>query len=89
MALFAWLQQHERQPSRIDLIAPAALVPETALALTQLPDGLLSHAHLAPTSFRFADITNPFDPALLPGAVKYGDLPALLQRVRARHLLRD
>ena len=89
MALLAWLQQHQPQPSRIDLIATPELVPETALALTQIPPGLVTEAHLPPTPFRFANLTNPFDPALLPGAVKYGDLPALLQRVRALHLIRD
>jgi len=89
MSLLAWMRQHDPKPSSIRLEAEATLVPEAALALSQVPAGVVSGVMLEPTSFRFAEITDPFDVRLLPGAVKYGDLPALLERVRARHRVEE
>ena len=85
MGLLAWMRQHDPKPSSIRLEAEAALVPETALALAQVPAGALGGVTLEPTEFRFAEITDPFDVRLLPGIVKYGDLAGLLRRVAARH----
>ncbi|RYD35217.1 MAG: acetylxylan esterase [Verrucomicrobiaceae bacterium] len=89
LSVLAWMKQHDRKPAVIDIHADAAFVPETALALTQVPDGLVHEAWLASTTFRFANLTNVFDTRLLPGAVKYGDLPALLQRVQADKVVTD
>ena len=85
MSLLAWMRQHDPKPSSIQLEAEAALVPEAALALSQVPAGVVSGVMLEPTSFRFAEITDPFDVRLLPGMVKYGDLPGLIRRVESRH----
>ena len=41
-------------------------------------NGTIDRLALAPGDFRFARITEIRDPNLLPGAVKYGDLPGLL-----------
>lgn len=87
LTLLGWMLQHERKPSVIDVQADAALVPETALALTQAPAGVIHEARFAPTDFRFAALTNVFDARLLPGAAKYGDLPEILKRVRAEKLI--
>ena len=86
LALLAWMRQHDPKPSSIDVHAESALVPETALALTQVPDGTVEVAQLAATPFRFGGLRDVFDRNLLPGAVKYGDLPALLKRIRARQV---
>jgi hypothetical protein len=80
------MRQHDPKPSSIDVHAESALVPETALALTQVPDGTVEVAQLAATPFRFGGLRDVFDRNLLPGAVKYGDLPALLKRIRARQV---
>jgi len=63
-------------------------VPETALALTQVAKGVVAEATFAPTDFRFAGVKDIRSPRLLPGALKYGDLPALLSRVKADKLAR-
>jgi hypothetical protein len=60
-----------------------ALVPESVLALTQVPAGLVESVQLEDRGFRFTSLTDPFDVRLLPGAVKYGDLPAMVQRIKA------
>jgi hypothetical protein len=86
LALLAWMRQHDPKPSSFDVHAESALVPETALALTQVPDGTVEVAQLAATPFRFGGLRDVFDRNLLPGAVKYGDLPALLKRIRARQV---
>ncbi len=89
LTLIAWLDQHEREPEHIDVRAAAEAVPETALALTQVKKGFVSQVTLARTDFRFAALTDPFDVRLLPGAVKYGDLPAFLSRVRADKVITE
>ncbi|MES2706245.1 MAG: acetylxylan esterase [Verrucomicrobiota bacterium] len=83
LTVLAWVKKHDRKPTVIDVQADAPLVAETALALTQVPKGLVREARLAPTDFRFANLTNVFDTRLLPGAAKYGDLPAFLKRIQA------
>jgi hypothetical protein len=84
MSLLAWMPQHNPKPKQIGVEAEAALVPETALALSLVPEGVVSGLKLEDTAFRFADLINPFDERLLPGAVKYGDLPALVKRAHSR-----
>jgi hypothetical protein len=49
-----------------------------AAAASFLTDGGLDRVALATDGFRFGQITDIEDPHLLPGAVKYGDLPALI-----------
>jgi hypothetical protein len=48
-----------------------------------VPAGLVESVQLEDTGFRFTSLTEPFDVRLLPGAVKYGDLPAMVQRIKA------
>ena len=52
-----------------------------AAAATQ--QGTVSHLTLSDDTFRFAGITSYRDADFIPGAVKYGDLPALLETVQA------
>ena len=47
---------------------------------------LINRAILATDGFRFAQVDGYKDPQFVPGAVKYGDLPALLA-LRAPHAL--
>lgn len=84
MGLLAWMTQHDPKPKEIRVEAEADLVPETALAVSLVPKDLLAGLKLDGTDFRFAALTNPFDRRLLPGAVKYGDLPALVNRAREK-----
>ena len=83
LTVLTFIKHHERQPKDIAVSAAAEVVPETALALTQVEKGVVSEAHLPATDFRFASVKSIRSPWLLPGALKYGDLPALLARVKA------
>jgi dienelactone hydrolase len=83
LTILTFIKNHERKPSSIDLRTAADTVPETALALTQVEKGVVNEAILPPTDFRFASVKDIHSPRLLPGAIKYGDLPAILQRVKA------
>lgn len=88
LTVLTFIKHHERQPQAIDIRVTEAEVPETALALTQLPAGTVRAATLPETSFRFASVTSIRDSRLLPGALKYGDLPAFLSRVKVEKLVR-
>ena len=88
LTVLTFIKNHERKPRVIDLTVPESLVPETALALTLVPAGIVETAVLPETGFRFASVRDIRSPRLLPGALKYGDLPALLQRVKAVKVVR-
>lgn len=68
---------HERKPEQVHLVGLNGAAPHAICAAAIARDKLASLA--ADTQgFRFADITQIRDVNLLPGAVKYGDLPGLL-----------
>jgi hypothetical protein len=83
LTILTFVRNNEHKPSAIDLRSSADAVPETALALTQVEKGVVNEATLPATDFRFASVKDVRSPRLLPGALKYGDLPAILQRVKA------
>ena len=83
LTLLTFIKNHERKPAAIEVRATENDVPEFALSLTQAGDGVVAKAVLPATGFRFASLTNFRAPHMLPGALKYGDLPAILARVKA------
>ena len=66
----------EREAKEIVLMGSDAAAAWSAAAAAQ--SGLATKLALGPGDFRFANITDIRDPNLLPGAVKYGDVPGLL-----------
>lgn len=77
LALISFVRHHEARTRRVTLVGLGGAAPWAALAgavAGRAIDGLA----LATAGFRFATITDLRDPNLLPGAVKYGDLPGLL-----------
>ena len=54
------------------------MAPVAAAAGAMLK-GAFAGAVLDTEGFRFAQLKDQFHPAFVPGAVKYGDLPALIQ----------
>jgi dienelactone hydrolase len=83
LTVITFIKNHDRKPASISVVANADAVPETALALTQVDKGVIAEASLPSTPFRFSSVRDIHSPRLLPGALKYGDLPAILQRVKA------
>ncbi len=88
LTILTFIKHHDRKPSAIDIHVTAADVPETALALTQVEKGVVTEAVLPSTDFRFSSVKDIHSPRLLPGALKYGDLPAMLQRIKAEKVVK-
>ncbi len=63
-------------PKQVRLVAAGSGVP-FALAAQFLAKRVLAAPQIADTDFRFATVTDWTDAHLLPGALKYGDIPAL------------
>ena len=83
LTVLTFIKNHERKPSVIDIHTAPDSFPETALALTQVEKGVVGEAKFPASDFRFAGVRDIRSPRLLPGSLKYGDVPALVQRVRA------
>ena len=77
LSLVQFTRQHLPQLERLDLVGLNGAGPWTAAARAQSGRAIARLA-LDTGAFRFANITHLHDPDFLPGAVKYGDLPALL-----------
>ena len=73
-------------PERVHILANGTTAP-IAAAARALSGDMIDHCALVTDGFRFNEIRSYRDPSFLPGAVKYGDLPALLA-LNAPHGLR-
>jgi dienelactone hydrolase len=73
------------KPDRVCLAAFDGAAPYAAAALAQA-GAAVDRAALDTAGFRFAGLRSIRDVNLLPGVVKYGDLPALLALVAPREL---
>lgn len=77
MSTVAMLKQRSPKSPRIILVAGDGMGAVGALAAATLKDALQG-AVIDTGGFRFATLRDAMHPQFLPGAVKYGDLPALL-----------
>ena len=83
MTLVSWVAGFdEEKPEEVALAARDGMVPVALAALSQV--GGVKNAMIDDLTFRFANLKSYRDPDFLPGAVKYGDLPALLKISHAR-----
>jgi hypothetical protein len=69
----------------VDLVGVEGAGPWVAAAAAICP--AVSRVCVDTQGFRFASISDVRDPQLLPGAVKYGDLPGILSSLAPRRLL--
>lgn len=83
LTLLSFIRSDQHGAKRIDLVAPDASAPDAALALTQVPDSLVSSAVLHTAGWRFADVKDIRSLRFQPGALRYGDLPAIAKLARA------
>ena len=72
-----WRHQTDNKPVRIDLVALDGAGPWAAAALAQAGSAV-DRAAIDTAGFRFQKLKSIRDLNFLPGAVKYGDLPAML-----------
>jgi hypothetical protein len=86
LTLISFAAQHEEAPTMIHLVGINGAGP-IAAAAAAVSDCAILAAAIDTKGFRFGTITDIRDVNLLPGAVKYGDLPAVLALCTPRKLL--
>ena len=78
LTLIAFCRFSKYEPEAIHLIGLGRVAgPIVAAAAAQAP-GSVKKIAIGTNGFRFQSLTDAYDPSLLPGAVKYGDVPGLL-----------
>ena len=77
LTLISWVAKDEHEPKRLNLIGTGGAGPIVAAART-VAGSTVSKLAIDTQGFRFADLTSYRHPDFMVGAVKYGDLPALL-----------
>ena len=83
MSLIVWVSGFEEEkPQEVMVVAKGGIEPVTLAALSQV-NGVRS-VSLESDRFRFVDLKSYRNPNFLPGAVKYGDLPALMKLSRVK-----
>lgn len=84
MTVVSWLRAQPAYASAKIILAGSQGAGVTAAAATAVLDRAIDDSVLATDGFRFASLTAPWQPMFVPGAVKYGDVPALLRLAAAR-----
>ena len=77
LTLISWVGNDEHEPKRLNLIGTNGAGPIAAAART-VAGAAVNKLAVDTRGFRFRDLANYRHPDFLVGAVKYGDLPALL-----------
>jgi dienelactone hydrolase len=77
LTLISWVGNDEHEPKRLNLIGTNGAGPIVAAARI-VAGGSVSKLSVDTQGFRFGDLTSYRHSDFLVGAVKYGDLPALL-----------
>lgn len=77
LTVVSWIRNDEHSPKHVHMIGLNGAGPLVAAARV-ITGEQIDKAAIDTAGFRFADLTSYRDPNFLPGAVKYGDLPALL-----------
>ncbi|MBL6705259.1 MAG: acetylxylan esterase [Planctomycetaceae bacterium] len=77
LTLISWVGNDEHEPKRLNLIGTNGAGPIAAAART-VAGGTVDKLAVDTQGFRFENLTDYRHPDFLIGAVKYGDLPALL-----------
>ncbi len=77
LTLVSWIRNDEHEPKRLSLLGVNGAGP-VAAAARAIARAAIDRLAIDTRAFRFADLTDYRDPDFVPGAVKYGDLPAVL-----------
>ena len=77
LTVISWISNDDHNPKHLDLIGLGGAGPLAAAARAIAGDKI-DKAAIDTDGFRFTELTSYRDPQFLVGAVKYGDLPALL-----------
>jgi dienelactone hydrolase len=77
LSVLSFIRHHDFSPGRVEILAPGG-AGRWAAAACAVAGQAVDALAVGTDGFRFGRITEIRDPDLWPGAVKYGDLPALL-----------
>ena len=77
LSLVSWVRNEDRAPEQVHLVGVNGAGPIVAAARA-IAGKAVDRAAVDTAGFRFANLRSYRDPNFIPGAVKYGDLPALL-----------
>ena len=78
MTMISFVRNYEAKPERVHLAGFGSSAGTLAAAARAFAGDQIDRAALDTRGFRFATLTEFNHPDFLPGAVKYGDVPALL-----------
>jgi len=81
LTMIAFCKFSKYEPSGVHLIGLGRTAGPIAAAAAFQAGNAVNKVAIGTGGFRFASLTNAYDPMLLPGAVKYGDVPGLLALV--------
>lgn len=77
LTLISFIKHDDHAPKKIHLFGTNGAGP-VAAAARAIAGGVIDRAAIDTKGFRFVDLKTFRDPQFFPGAVKYGDLPAIL-----------
>ena len=86
MTMIAFCRFSKYEPAGVHLIGIGRTAGPIAAAAAFQAGSAVNKVAIGTAGFRFASLTDAFDPMLLPGAVKYGDVPGLLALIAPRPL---
>ncbi len=78
LTVIAFVRGHDLKPEKVHLVGVDGAAGIWAAAARAQAGGAIDRAAIGTGGFRFAKLTAIDDVNFLPGAVKYGDVPALL-----------
>ena len=78
LTMIAFCKSSKYEPAGVHLIGLGRTAGPIAAAAAFQAGGAVNKVAIATRGYRFASITDAYDPMLVPGAVKYGDVPGLL-----------
>ena len=81
LTMIAFCRYSKYEPEGVHLIGIGRTAGPIVAAAAVQAGAAINKVAIGTAGFRFASITQAFDPMLLPGAVKYGDVPGLLALV--------
>jgi dienelactone hydrolase len=83
LSLVSFAKNHEDKPAKVHLIGTRGVSGALAAAAALQAGTAVDRLAVDTAGFRFADVNDIRDVNLLPGAVKYGDVPALVELATA------
>jgi len=78
LTMIAFCRYSKYEPAGVHLIGLGKTAGPIAAAAAVQAGQAINHVAIGTGGFRFASLTEAYDPMLVPGAVRYGDVPGLL-----------